>query len=169
MSGGVQVLATLALSGVYTGSEAIGSLSDSFQEQVQVSLSTGSGINAADTIWKSTRTLAASASENLDLNGVLADVFGSTVNLLRVKAIMIAAHATNTNGVVVGDASSNAWATLLNGAGTVTLPPGAAFAAATPDATGWVVTPATGDQLKVANAGGSTSVTYDVLIIGAAE
>ena len=134
-----------------------------------MSLTNGTGAGNADKIFTDRRTLAASGTEDLDLAGVLLDAFGAAITWARVKGIFISAAAANTNNVVVGAAAATQWATLLNATGTLTLRPGSSICAiAGPaDATGWAVTAGTGDLLKVANSAGSTSVTYDIVIIGA--
>jgi hypothetical protein len=134
-----------------------------------MSLASGTGAGKADRIFSDRRTLAASASESLDLAGVLLDVFGATITFARIKGLIIAAAAGNTNDVVVGAAASTPWATLLGATHTLTLRPGAFVAVGTgvADAVGYAVTASTGDLLKVANSGGTTGVTYDVHIIGA--
>ncbi|MFF9199963.1 hypothetical protein ACF09L_32630 [Streptomyces sp. NPDC014779] len=134
-----------------------------------MALANGTGAGKADRVWSDRRTLAASATEDLDLAGVLLDAFGQAVTFARIKGIVIAAAAGNTNNVVVGNATSNAWSTLLGATGTLTLRPGAfaAVGTGTSDATGYVVTAATGDLLKIANSGAGSSVTYDIHIIGA--
>jgi hypothetical protein len=146
----------------------------------QAVLSSGVAVGQADLIFHDQRTLAASTNEDLDLIGtMLQDAFGANLAMLRVKGLIIAAKGVtdangvtitpNVNNVVVGAAASNAWTTLLNSTGTVTLRPGAtwcAFADFT-DSTGYAVTAGTGDLLRVANGGAGTSVTYDVIVIGA--
>ena len=135
------------------------------QSLAPISLDSGTASGQADTIFSSERTLAASATENLDLNGALLDPLGQTVNLLHVVAIEIEADAGNTNNVVVGGTASNAFLGPFNAStDTWTLAPGdrlVAFSKA-----GWPVTPATADLLKVANSAGGTSVKYRVTIIG---
>lgn len=134
-----------------------------------VSLASGTGAGKADRVFSDRRTLAASATEDLDLAGVLLDAFGAAITFARIKGLIISAAAANANNVVVGAASSNPWATLLGATHTLTLRPGATvglFAGAA-DATGYAVTAGTGDLLKVANSGAGTSVTYDVVLIGA--
>ncbi|MEE1814213.1 hypothetical protein PUR59_04155 [Streptomyces sp. SP18ES09] len=133
-----------------------------------VTLGSGTGAGNADKVYQARRTLAASGSEDLDLAGVLADAFGATISFAKVKGLFIAAAPGNTNNVVVGNASSNGWATLLNSTGTVTLRPGAVLAvvAGAADATTYAVTATTGDLLKVANSAGSSSVSYDICIVG---
>jgi hypothetical protein len=133
-----------------------------------IGLSTGTGANQADKIFHDQRTLTASSTENLDLAGVLVDAFGTTITLLRVKVLLVYAAAANTNNVLVGGAASNQF---INWVGdptdVVVVRPGGLFLTVAPDATGFAVTPNTGDLLKVANSAGGTSVTYDIVIIGA--
>lgn len=134
----------------------------------QVVLATGTGAGQADLIFSDERTLAASATEDLDLAGVLTGAFGATLTFVKIKALFIEAADGNTNNVVVGAASSNAWAALLNSTGTITLRPGAKLAvyAGQADSTAYAVTAGTGDLLKVANSAGSTGVTYRIVVIG---
>lgn len=134
-----------------------------------VSLATGTGAGQADKVFTDRRTLAASATEDLDLAGVLLDAYGDAITFARIKGLVIAAAAGNTNNVIVGNASATAWAALLGATGTVTLRPGAVLCAMAgqADATGYAVTAGTGDLLKVANSSSGTAVEYDIVLIGA--
>lgn len=134
----------------------------------QVNLATGTAAGQADKIWHDERTLAASASEDLDLTGTLVDAFGATVSLVRVKGLAVYASAANTNNVILGGASANGW-TGPFGATTHTLSvrPGGSLFLFAPDATAYTVTAGTGDLLHVANSGAGSSVTYDIVVIGA--
>jgi hypothetical protein len=134
----------------------------------QMQLLSGTGAGKADRVFSDRRTLAASATEDLDLAGALVDAYGATITFARIKGIVIAAADGNTNNVVLGNATSNAWATLFGATSTLALRPGAFFAVGTgaADATGYAVTAGTGDLLKIANSGAGTPVTYDVHIIG---
>lgn len=160
---------SLAVSAELTSALDLATASVPLSFRRAVSLSDGTGAGSADKIFSDRRTLAASGTEDLDLAGVLLDAFGAAITWARVKGIFITAAAANTNNVIVGAASATQWATLLNAAGTITLRPGSSFGAVAgvADATGWAVTAGTGDLLKVANSAGSTSVTYDIVIIGA--
>src|SRR5438045_3617892 len=73
-------------------------------------LGDGVGADQANKLFSDTRTLGPSATENLDLNNVLADAFGAVLLLVKVKAIIIVAAAANANDVLVGGASSNQFA-----------------------------------------------------------
>ncbi len=130
----------------------------------------GTGAGQVDKIFTDTRVLNASASEDLDLAGVLTDAFGATITFARVKALLISAASGNTNNVVVGGVAAglSAGPILPQTTGQVVVRPGGgvAFWVGSADATGYVVTATTADLLHIANSGAGTSVTYDVAIVG---
>jgi hypothetical protein len=130
-------------------------------------LANGIGANQASNMFHDRRTLSASATENLDLAGVLTNAFGSTLTFTKIKAVIIHAASTNTNDVLVGGAASNAWVGWVNDAtDVVKVKPGGTFVWIAPDVNGGAVVAATGDLLKIANSSSGTSITYDVIIIG---
>lgn len=136
-----------------------------------VALSFASGVAAgqADLIFSDTRTLAASANEDLDLAGGLTGAFGLSLTFVKVKGILIAAASGNTNNVIVGGAASNAFVNWVGAAThTVVVRPGGFFmlGVGTGDLNAYGVTAVTGDLLRVANSGGTTSVTYDIVVFG---
>lgn len=159
----------VSVSGLLTKAGDLSTPSDDLRWTRGVHLDTGTGAGKADLRFTDTRTLLASATEDLDLAGVLLDAFGAALTFVRIKGLFISASAANTNNVVVGAAASNAWATLLNATGTITLRPGDTFAAMSGAAqtTAWAVTAGTGDLLKVANSAAGSSVSYDIVIVGA--
>jgi hypothetical protein len=128
---------------------------------------TGTGLDQADKVFHDTRTLAASATEDLDMAGVLIDGFGQTVTFARIKAVVVIAASGNTNNVNVTRPASNGMAIFLAAGDGVAVRPNGVFAIAAPDATGYAVTAGTGDLLTFTNSAGSTSVTYTIIIIGA--
>ncbi|MFZ5674276.1 MAG: hypothetical protein ACOZAM_15045 [Pseudomonadota bacterium] len=130
-------------------------------------LGSGTGASQCDLNYRAQRTLAASANEDLDLAGVLADDFGSTLTFVKVRGIWIKAAAGNTNNVIIKPASSNGFTGPFGAAThTITLPPDGSFQVTAP-VNGWTVTAGTGDKINIANSAGSTTVTYDIHVIGA--
>jgi hypothetical protein len=130
--------------------------------------STGTGASQADRIFHDQRTIIASGTDDLDLAGVLTDVFGVTVTFARIRGLIVAAASTNTNNVIIGNATSNGFITWVGAAAhTVTVRPGGFLALTATDATSYAVTAATGDILRIANSGAGTSVVYDIVLIGA--
>lgn len=162
--------ATLSASivGLLTGAVDIGDVQHSVSYGPTISFGDGSGANQITRIFADTRTLAASANEDLDLAGGLTDAIGQTITLARVRGLLIRAAGANTNNVIVGGAASNGWITAFGGAThTITLRPGGILLLAAPDATGYAVTAGTGDLLRIANSSSGTPVSYDIVILGA--
>ena len=122
-------------------------------------------IGQANILFADTRTLAASATENLDLAGVLTNAFGATITAAEIMAIFIRADTGNTNAVLVGPGASNGFLGPWNAATDRlrTLP--GEWHMLTCQA-GWAVTAGTGDLLFVGNGGAGTAVTYDIVLIG---
>lgn len=149
-----------------TGSPDIGNALSEFAGFNAVELPSGTGAGKADVVFADKRTLAASASEELDLSGTLANALGGDAVFAKVKAILVKAAAGNTNNVVVGGAAENAFVGPFDAAdNTVAIPPGGDLMLTAPSA-GWAVTAGTADLLKIANSSSGTGVDYTILLIG---
>lgn len=135
--------------------------------QTVIRLATGTGADQADKIFHDRRTLAASATEDLDLAGSLTDPLGAALTFARIKAVIVKASASNVNNVNVTRPASNGVPLFLAAGDGIPVRPGGIFAWIAPDATAVAVTAGTGDLLTFTNSAGSTSVTYDVVLIGA--
>jgi len=133
----------------------------------EIDLATGTGLGQADMQWSDRRTLAASATENLDLAGSLTGPFGTTLTFARIKAIYVKAASTNTNDVQVTRDGSAGAPLFLAASDGLAVKPGGLFLWVAPNAAGVAVTATTGDLLVVTNSAGSTEVVYDIVIIGA--
>ncbi len=133
-----------------------------------ISMATGTGTGLADKVFFDTRTLAASATENIDLAGSLTDALGDPLTFVKVKLLYVKAASTNNaaNNVVVGGAATNTFAgPFSDPTDKVSLAAGDIFLA-TKQGTGWTVTAATGDILLITNSAGTNPVNYDIVIIG---
>jgi hypothetical protein len=160
---------SIAASAIQTAALDLGTASAQLSKSYIVDLVNGTAAGQVDRIFHDQRTLTASANEDLDLAGALTDAFGTSLTFVRIKGLIVAAAAGNTNNVIVGGATSNGFVSWVGGAThTVTLRPGAVLAltAGSADATGYAVTAATGDLLRIANSAGTTGVTYDIAVIG---
>lgn len=155
------------VSAVFESSVDLGTVSHTVGYGPRWNLSNGTGANQANQIFTDTRTLTASSSENLDLAGGLTDAFGNTITFTKIKGIFVVADSANTNDVLVGGAASNGFSSWVNDpTDVVKVKPGGGFATIAPNSTGLAVTAGTGDILKVANSGGTTSVSYTIVIVG---
>ena len=132
---------------------------------VALTLADGTAANQVDLAFSDTRT---TATEELDLSGVLTDSFGDTITFARVKGILIKAASANTLDVYVGGAVANGFITpFVDATDKVVVKAGGALFFWAPDATAFAVAAGTGDLLKIAASDGATPITYDIIIIGA--
>jgi hypothetical protein len=144
--------------------DAVTSGSNSFPTLTRT-ITDGTGAGQCNKWYRAYRTLAAGAADNLDLAGSLLDPFGNTLTFTGIKYIAIAlisASANGTNKLTIGNAT-NPWIGPMGASGTIDVFD--ALELYHPGTSGWAVTAATGDILKINN-GGAASITYCILIAG---
>jgi hypothetical protein len=133
----------------------------------RLALASGVAAAQADKIWEDQRTLAPSAVDSLDLSGGgLVDAFGAAFAPVKLKAILIYSALANLNDITLfGDTNH---VPILGTAATTMGPlqPGCFFLMQWRALAGKAVTAGTGDIIKVTNAAGVNSVTYDIVLIG---
>lgn len=132
----------------------------------EASMINGTADRKADLVFSDTRVLAASTSEDLDLAGGLADVFGATLTFVKVRAIYIVAAAANGGNIVVGGAAANGFLGPFADATDKINLAAEAYAELVSPKSGWTVTAGTGDLLKIANADSGAAASYTIQIIG---
>lgn len=159
---------TASLTATLTDALDLSTATDPLSYTARTTMTSGTGANQADMLWHDRRTIAASSDEDLDLAGSLVDGLGNTQTFARVKLLMVSAAAANTNNVnVTSDGSAGVPGLFLALGDGVVVRPGGLFLWVAPDATAAAVTASTGDLLNVANSSSGSTVTYDVVIIGA--
>lgn len=163
---GVNAQISLSIVAALMGSGDLGNPKAPVNLAKDITITPGTdALGKADVLWADERTLAASASEDLDLAGVLAGLLGGTVTAAEITAIYIEADAANTNDVQVFGAASNAFNGPLSGT-TPKLAVSPGDLAFLTSKKGWTVTGGTGDLLHVANSGSGTAVSYTIVVIG---
>lgn len=137
-----------------------------FLQDWSAQLSNGTGSGQASQVFSDTRSLAGSATENLDLAGSLTNAFGATVTFTKIKLIVVRAASANnaSNAVQVQRGSSNGVPLFLAASDGVQLNAGGIFLFYDP--AGVTVTAGTGDILTITNGAGTNTVSYDILIVG---
>jgi len=158
-----------SVSGTQSSALDLGTISFPFSTSASTAFSTsGTGAGQVDMVFTDTRTLSASATEDLDLAGSLTGALGTTLTFARIKAIFVSAAAANTNNVQVTRPASNGVPWLLAAGDGIALRPGAfmVWGSGSADASGVAVTAGTGDLITFTNSAGTTSVTYTVVILG---
>jgi hypothetical protein len=157
----------LKVGALLEGSNDLGSPVFPLNYNPNFNLATGTGASQADLLFSDTRTLGASATEDLDLAGSLVDPLGATLTFVTIKGIIIKAASANTNDVEVKPAAANGFIGPFNAAAdTLIIPPGGMIVLMAP-VSGWAVTAGTGDLLTITNGAAGTGVDYDIILIGA--
>lgn len=163
----LKTVVTAEIAAVFKNVLDLSTPTDNATVTAKIQLANGTGANSADLLFYDTRTLAASATEDLDLAGSLAGPFGASQVFVELRAIMVKAAAANTNNVQLTRPASNGVPLFMAAGDGIAIPPGGVFLWSCPADGKVTVTAATGDLLTLTNSAGSTSVTYDVVIIGA--
>lgn len=171
MANSLSLNRTLTLSGSYINDSTLCNTTDQITSgsasfpTLTRTIANGTGAGQCNKWYRSYRTLAAGAADNLDLAGSLLDPFGNTLTFTGVKYVAIALISDSVNGtnkLTVGNAT-NPWVGPMGATGTVDVFD--ALELYHPGASGWAVTAATADILKINN-GGAASITYCILIAG---
>lgn len=164
---GVTATLSLLLAARLSGAAVAGD-SPQFNARVEHDLAFEPGtdaLNKADLLYRATRTLAASANEDLDLAGVLASPLGATITAAEILVVIVEAADANTNDVKWGPAAANGALLGFNAAADKhSVGPGNLDLHT--NRQGWPVTAATADKVNVANSAAGTPVTYTITVIG---
>jgi hypothetical protein len=152
----------VSLNAKLAGTADLGSLEFGSALSKTVKITPGTATTAqADLLWADSRSLAASATENLDLAGGLTSAFGASLTFAEVTAIYFV--NTGTTAITLGNVTNGIVGPF--GAATHSLTIGGGDVLVLTNRAGWTITAGTADLLKVANAAGATG-TYDIVIIG---
>ena len=138
---------------------------DAVSLPIQLQLSNGTGSGQVSQMFHDTRTLAASATEDLDLAGGLANAFGVSLTFVRLKFLYVVAAAANTNSVIVSRKATTGIPIFDADGDAITLGPGEFFMYGSPT-TGKAITATTDDTLTFTNSAGGTGVDYTVFMVG---
>ena len=158
---------TLKFEGMLLSALDLGTAVDQVILDWSTNLSNGTGANQASQQWRDTRTLSASATENLDFAGGVTNAFGVALTFTKFKIVLIKASAANvTNSVQVQRHATAGVPMLMAASDGIPLTRGAWMALCWPDAAGIAVTATTGDSLTITNSAGTTGVSYDIVIVG---
>ena len=161
----VEATLSLTVTGRHTTTHDLGTPVLPFALGVSHALTTGTAAGMVDRVFADSRTLIASATEDLDLAGVLTDTFGASITFAKIKAVIVKAAAANTNDVNVSRPATNGVPLFTAVSSGIGVKPGGAFAWFCAG-TGVTVTAGTGDLITITNSAGGTSVVYDVIILG---
>lgn len=154
-----------SVSGAQSGALDLGTVQFPFALAANSSYSDGTAAGMVDRVFTDSRTLAASATEDLDLAGSLTDALGATLTMAKLKFVMIKAASGNTNDVVLSRPTTNGVPLFEAADDAIRIKPGGCFMWVVPGS-GVTVTAGTGDLLTLTNSAAGTSVSYDIVLMG---
>ena len=147
----------------HTSASGLSTAIDNVALSVNTSFSNGSGTTqVAVLIYHTTGTLAAEGTATYDIAGGVADKFGATVTIVRLKSIVF----QNTSGsmTVTLGAAANPVAFFDPATATVTIPPYGVWTWTAPLG-GLVIGAGSSDEIKLTNSAGD-SCGYKLWIVG---
>lgn len=156
------------VSWLFLDSLDLSTVSDASRLEYSVSLADGISNDQADKIWHDQRTLAAGASEDLDLTALSRTLFDGTftTGVLKVKALMIVNLATTSGyDLTVGGAPAQTWVGPFGTAADKVKVPADSCLLLVNKKSGWSVTNSSADLLRITNTAAG-SVTYNLAIVG---
>lgn len=157
----------LKITGTYASDIDLGNRSYSLTKTYTNRFANGVAAEQANSIFTDTRTVSASANDDLDVAGGIIDAFGGTITFLNIKTIIIKAADDNVNNLIIGAEGTNEFSSMFgDDSDTINVRPGGFVCFSTPGANGYAVTASTGDKLRITNAAGGSSVSYDIILIG---
>ena len=136
-----------------------------------INLTHGTAADQANVLWTDERSVGSGANDDLDMNGVLTNAFGVSVAMVEIVALLVInapiSGAANTTSLTIGGGTNPVTGYLGGTTPTIgPIRPGGFVMLGTGDAGGFgVVTPSTGDILRIANSAGA-SATYQIVILG---
>jgi hypothetical protein len=158
-------LVRLLVSGTYTKDLDLADPTDRLNKTYEQAFESGTASEQCNLVFHDTRSLANSASEDLDLAGSLSSAFGATLTYAKIKAIIIKNNST-TQTLTVGGAAANQFINwVADPTDKINIPPSGFFCLVAPLA-GFAVTAGTGDLLKIANGAAGDVATYDIVLLG---
>lgn len=155
----------LTMNLTYTAAKDLSTVTDTISLSRGKTFTNGTGANKANVLFHDQRTLADGANETIDLqDGTLTDTLGTALTMDILRAIYIKNNSTDAS-LLIGGAVATQLGLFADTSDILTLPPGGEFFMTAPDATGIDTT--TNSDLKLEHNGtGTSSLTYDIIVVG---
>lgn len=132
--------------------------------QYLLEMTSGVGLNQADAVWSERRTVNASTTDSLDLNGALETAVGVAFTPARIKGLICRNRGAQNIALTRPAANGVPWLTAAGD--SIIIVPGGINIWLAPTAAGIAVAAGTGDLIDIVNGAGA-AVDYDIVIIGA--
>ena len=152
-----------------TAVSELGTVTHNPQISFNLDFTDGEGSNKVQQVWSDERDVATSSDDDLDLAGTLTNYLGEAVTFTKIK-VMAFLNVTSSSAAALmqigGEGINDFINWVANATDIIQVATGGAFVLVRPDATGYAVTAGTGDILRVTNASGANTLTYQILLLG---
>jgi hypothetical protein len=154
-----------------SGNNSFGSLFWNGEMSLIQAFSDGTTANKFDKQYMAERTVNASSNDDLDLSGVLTDIFGATITAAELVGIILfnapKSGNANVSNLTIGGGSNPVTPGFMGGTTPTIGPivPGGSLVLVNPGAAGLgAITAGTGDILRIANGPGGAA-TYQIALL----
>lgn len=120
----------------------------------------------ADLGWADTRSLVGSATEDIDVAGVLTAGLGGTITMAKLCLVYVITDPANLNDLIVSRPASNGVPIFSAAGDAVIMKPGDVFVRGGTSLAGIAVTAGTGDLITFTNAAPTNTISYSVALVG---
>lgn len=124
----------------------------------------GTAAGLADKVWSSTDTVLTTATNTIDLAGVLTDAFGAVITFAKVRAFLVFAASANTTTIQVARPAANGSPFFAAASDALAPISAGGFACWCDPQAGFAVAGGT-DLVSIINSAGATA-TYTVVVVG---
>lgn len=166
LAGGVTGDVMLRLNLVHTSTNALSTASETLPTVIYDRITNGVSSNAMNQIYYTSRTLAANATDSLDLCGGVTDSFGIAATMTHMRLLLIGGGATNAGNIAVGGLAANPISVLFGNTNDwAKVAPGAWLMWYCPTALAYSNTASVADTLMISNTAASVG-TYSIYVGG---
>lgn len=163
----MSLVTKISLSFVADESSAIdlGSRVYNMKKSKLITLLDGTGAGQASKLYADSFSVTQSVNTDLDLSGALAGAFG-TVVFTAIKGLEIIAGDSNPGALTVFGGTNPFLAGLTGTTPAMTVAAGNPILMTKIDASGWAVTNASNDNLRITTPATAGTYTFDVILVG---
>ncbi len=140
-------------------------LSETIQTVYQWTLTQSAGATYVNNLYVSNGTLAAGATNTVDLYGTLANSFGVTLNMVCIKGLILCPSNSVGGTVTIRPAAANGISGLFEDTSGAIVRSRGCYSTFAMDTNGYAVANASADSIEIVNNATNTT-TYQLIIFG---
>ena len=161
-TGAISVSPQITHQSTTAGSSLMESLQSVYSYTISSATNNAAYLNA---LYVASGSLAAGATNSVDLYGSVLNSFGATLNMAKVKGLILCPSNTVQTTVTLRPAAANGMTNLFEDASGITVRTAGCFALFAKDTAGYTVANGSMDAIEIVNNGTNTT-TYSLYVFG---